>query len=420
MQSQLEAYKQRVLGKKRRRHDGDASGANKASKADPSTAFLLKKAPVCAESVRFFRRWKDRVHFELEQPSKWRNWRHAVKLSVRRGVIGMFAPRSHEIVRMVASELHDEPINAMTIQIEEKILPHVSTYDGENSGGLSYIALNSSRAFPKQGVEVVLVFNTKAPTKKLCSILKKIAMDLPGLHSLWLHCNPADRHDNRIFSHNENAWQKIFGSKISLRERLNVENLPYRMPILRLPPQVFRQANPECFAQIIVALRSALKGREYRKIVELYAGVGTVGLHMLDFLSEEGKIFCSDSNPFNEVPFLEASSKLPNSLRIAPYETKSAAEVSNEGQLADAELLIVDPPRKGLDDEVFAAISEAGSLKDIAFISCGFHAFQSNCTSLENFGFNLEFAKAFLMFPGANHLETLAVFHKKEEKKKKL
>ena len=89
--------------------------------------------------------------------------------------------------------------------------------------------------------------------------------------------------------------------------------------------------------------------------VELYAGVGTIGLNCLDLLSV---LSCSDENPHNLACFEAARLAMrPEALgRRASYLSLPAAKVALQGGLRGYELVIVDPPRKGLDEEVLQAL----------------------------------------------------------------
>jgi len=113
-------------------------------------------------------------------------------------------------------------------------------------------------------------------------------------------------------------------------------------PILYFPPTVFRQANIDSFSNIIRVIR------EWVVIggicVELYGGVGTIGLHCLDLVSS---LSCSDENPFNKVCFERSLLSLPDTLRFkAAYRSLSASAVALQGGLRSCDTIIVDPPRQ--------------------------------------------------------------------------
>ena len=86
-----------------------------------------------------------------------------------------------------------------------------------------------------------------------------------------------------------------------------------------------------------------------------------------------------------------------------------------------AEIIIVDPPRKGLDEAVLewlvmdddddARPSSTPKPQLIVYVSCGFNAFKRDCDILRNScKWRLDHAEGHLLFPGSDAIETLAFF----------
>jgi tRNA/tmRNA/rRNA uracil-C5-methylase (TrmA/RlmC/RlmD family) len=220
-------------------------------------------------------------------------------------------------------------------------------------------------------------------------------------HSIWVNYNPSSRYNNAITGRGEDSWKLLHGAQYAEEIVRTDMKSP---PVLRFPPFVFRQANICAFTQIICNVRHWVKDMAQRRMqatpvveasnnsakrpkkgksdperdncnaetnnnaenttdgpgircVELYAGVGTIGLNCLDLLSE---LNCSDENPHNLACFEAARAAIePAALRQrAAYRPQAAATVAASGGLRDYDLVIVDPPRKGLDDEVIAAMLE--------------------------------------------------------------
>jgi hypothetical protein len=189
--------------------------------------------------------------------------------------------------------------------------------------------------------------------------------------------------------------------------------------MLRFPPQVFRQANLEGFTQIIREIRKWMNPRGNEngragKCVELYGGVGTIGLNVLDLVEE---LWCSDANPFNEKCFTQSRDALsPSDAARASYSTGGAADMALAGELAGpVDVLIVDPPRKGLDEEVLEKLisGEADPPLRILYVSCGFKAFGRDYQRLSS-RYKVVHAEGHVLFPGSNHIETLCVFDRKD------
>ena len=118
------------------------------------------------------------------------------------------------------------------------------------------------------------------------------------------------------------------------------------------------------------------------------------------------------------------------------YLVASAAEALHKGQALGADVLIVDPPRKGLEDEVLVqlckpqnpnqdytedptyltaprhTINWANDVRKLIYVSCGFDALARDSDRLMSGGggWKLESATGYVLFPGSNHVETVAVF----------
>jgi len=120
------------------------------------------------------------------------------------------------------------------------------------------------------------------------------------------------------------------------------------------------------------------------------------------------------------------------------YTVSDAAAALRAGQALGARVLLVDPPRKGLEEEVLAelckpfnlnqpfvesptllalsdeAVNWANDVKTLVYVSCGFDALARDCDRLLSSagGWTLESAAGYVLFPGSNHVETLCVFQR--------
>mgnify|MGYP006089942667 CR=1 FL=1 len=83
-------------------------------------------------------------------------------------------------------------------------------------------------------------------------------------------------------------------------------------------------------------------------VSELYSGIGIMGLNVAKKASE---VLCSDSNDAVSDVFdscVESLECVEDREKLF-YEPLSANEAVEAGQCEEADVLIVDPPRKGLD-----------------------------------------------------------------------
>ena len=252
------------------------------------------------------------------------------------------------------------------------------------------------------------------------------------LHSLWVHYNSTWRHSNAIFdvAAPTSSWQHVCGPDY-VEETLCLPGQSHPIA-LRFPPNVFRQANIDAFTGIVSAIRRRLERYSKERdgsddnddgsnsplatCLELYGGVGTIGLNVADLVFS---LISSDENRNNAACFRGAAdASLPGDAKTrVSYKSKNATDMVRDGRLDHAEVLIVDPPRKGFDEAVLSALTdvkEGQGPKLIVYVSCGFDAFQRDCDAmLESGKWKLDHAEGHLLFPGSDAIETLAYFVRK-------
>lgn len=118
-------------------------------------------------------------------------------------------------------------------------------------------------------------------------------------------------------------------------------------------------------------------------VAELYSGICVLGLNVAHKAKE---VLCSDSNEYVDEVFDRCADSLAEMDREKVfYENLPAEEAVEQGQCEDAEILIVDPPRRGLDAGVVKLLlgkhesATAPKLRRLIYVSCGFEAFERDC-----------------------------------------
>lgn len=122
----------------------------------------------------------------------------------------------------------------------------------------------------------------------------------------------------------------------------------------------------------------------------------------------------------------------------AKYTVSDASSAIRAGEALGASVLIVDPPRKGLDDVVVEELCKPfnpkqayvestalldipdesvhwmNDLKTLIYVSCNFDSLARDCDRLLHgaAGWKLESATGFVLVPGSNHVETVCVFRR--------
>ncbi len=154
-------------------------------------------------------------------------------------------------------------------------------------------------------------------------------------------------------------------------------------------------------------------------VVELYAGSGTIGLHLL-VECRCSWVRCVELNPACKAAFNESVKLLPAAERDRMDLYIAAAGEGPQHWLSDASVLVADPPRKGLDAAVLEMlcsvqdIAECSHLRMFLYVSCGYQALKRDCHALLACGhWQVVRATAFPFFPGTDSLEHVVVFGRK-------
>lgn len=329
-------------------------------------------------------------------------WRYRAKLAVRgmaaSPAIGLFKEGSHDVIPIPHCRIHHPHINEAVEKIRHLMMCHqLRPYQEETGqGDLRYIQLVVERETGK--VQASFVLNAASfsdPTYQRWKLLIEQMGEIDHQnfwHSLWINVNA--KKTNTIFG---TDWQLIWGEEL-LWETLGGISVCFQ-------PANFAQANLNLFDQMLGHIHQCIPNQS--KVVEFYAGVGVIGLSIA---SKCLSVKCGEINSCAEACFAYSKNKLsPSNAEKLSFHTGSTHQLLDLMQGAD--VIIVDPPRKGLDRHLLHTLNKPScSIKQMIYISCGWSSFKEDCMKLIENGWRLTSASGYLFFPGSNHIETLAIF----------
>lgn len=135
------------------------------------------------------------------------------------------------------------------------------------------------------------------------------------------------------------------------------------------------------------------------KLLDLYCGTGTIGIYVSEFSNE---IIGIDYNKSN-INDANKNKELNNLNNISFICDKVENQIDN---FKDIDMIIVDPPRKGLDQKTKEYLNTIKA-KHLVYISCDLITFSRDINDLlENY--EVEYIKPFNMFPKTYHVENVA------------
>lgn len=351
--------------------------------------------PIADELVHFFKEYADLPHFPIAIGEVVK-WRTRAKLAVRGTsevpLIGLYKRGTHDVVAIEECPLHHPAINKVALQLKaliqsQRIPPY---QEPSQKGLLRYLQLFVERK--SQKVQLALVVNSHSADAHLKSVVKQLYAE-GGLHSIWLNFQPANT--NKIFG---DKWEFCEGEPY-LWERMGSVDCAFH-------PACFSQANPALFDQVLERMQNWVIPQA--SVLELFSGVGVIGMHLAVHGS---RVTAVEINPFSAECFQLSRLKLPPEVQ---ERLNMEIASSDSFQIDGYQVLVVDPPRKGLGSKLLEAIGRANDLEQILYLSCGPRSLQSDLKVLLSQGWKIDQAEGYLFFPGTNHVETLCSLSRKK------
>lgn len=310
------------------------------------------------------------------------------------GKAGFFKKGTHEVVSIDRCLILPETSD----RAKKTVIDWAKTYgvrpynEATHTGLLRHIFVRTAAATGE--IMVCLVINGEdVPHKKaLIEGLKQI----DGMASICLNCNT--RRGNAVLG----ETTKLLWGKASIEDIL----CGLRFSI---SPRSFYQVNRNQ-AEVLYekALAAAdLHGTE--TVIDLYCGTGTITLCLAKKAKEVIGVEVIGAAIENAKQNAERNG-IENVRFFCADAGQAAAKLASEGTKPD--VIVVDPPRKGLTAEVIDAIAEM-SPERVVYVSCDPATLARDVRLLTERGYRLQTAEAVDLFPRCSHVECVVRMEKK-------
>jgi 23S rRNA (uracil1939-C5)-methyltransferase len=324
-------------------------------------------------------------------------FRHRARLAIRGRLgtpkLGLFELDSHRVVHIPNCSVHHPLINQVANVVRGALVDaKVTSYsDAAHLGLARYLQVVVERS--SQTAQVVLVANSAMPEPLAeCSSLirERLGKDL---HSLWLNTNL--ERSNTILGPNFYSWC----GPASVVERFGGAAVHY-------PPGAFGQNNLDVAELIIEHVRELIPLGS--RVAEFYAGVGAIGLSVLQQVSDITLNELSSSS----LRGLELGLAQLSAAERAKISVMPGAAGANRLAASDFQIVIADPPRKGLDLELTQQLGSHPPER-LIYVSCGLESLLRDTEQLTSRGkLRLVSLTAFNLMPFTEHVETVARFER--------
>lgn len=326
----------------------------------------------------------------MEDPWSYRN-KSQFQVGFRDGKVlaGLYGMNSHRLINIEHCAVQHPQTNKATVTVK-KILQDlkVPIYNEKTRKGL--VRTIVSRVGIQTGELQIVLITTKKDLPKKDLIIEEIKKRLPEVKSII---------------------QNVNGQKTSLifgEETVNLEGNDFIQETLgdlsfELSARTFFQLNPEQTVKLYNEVKKAagLTGKE--KVVDAYCGVGTIGLWVADQAAEiRGMDIIPES--IEDAKKNAARHGIKHAKYVAGKAEVLLPKWVKEGWKPD--VIIVDPPRTGLDEQLLRTILKVKPNK-VVYVSCNPSTLAKDIDVLSG-NYKVEMIQPVDMFPQTAHVECVA------------
>ena len=336
----------------------------------------------------------------MEHPFSYRNKAQFPFGTDKEGnpITGFYAGRTHDIIANTDCALGvDQNREILEIILQYMRENKIKSYDEKTGKGLIRHAL-IRYGFKTKEIMVCLVVNGKKLPKAERLIEKLIQIE--GMTSITI--SPNTRRDNVIMG---DSYEILWGQGYITDY---IGNVKYQ-----ISPLSFYQVNPVQTEKLYgLALEYAdLKGDE--TVWDLYCGIGTISL----FLAQKAKQVYGVEIVPQAIDDAKENAKI-NAIDNAEFFVGKAEEVLPEyyaeyerehnGETAHADVIVVDPPRKGCDETLLETIVKMQPEK-VVYVSCDSATLARDLKYLCANGYEITVCRGVDQFPQTVHVETVVL-----------
>ncbi len=329
------------------------------------------------------------------------DYRNKAQLPVRemKGEIitGLYEMGSHRVVDISSCNVQHPKVNEM-VQVAKEVVKqfNIPIYDERKGTGVIKHFVGRV-GFETEEAQLTIV-TAKEEIPRVKELILELRFRLPYLKSIMQNINPLKT--SIIFG---NKTKVLWGEE-RIVERLNQIEFS-------LSPRAFFQLNPEQTVKLYTEVEKAtgLTGKEI--VVDAYCGVGTIGL----WLAKSAK----EVHGMDIIPEAIEDAKqnaIAGGYTNVKYTIGKAEELLPKWvkQGFQLDVLIVDPPRTGLDPKLLEVILQVKPRKFI-YVSCNPSTLGKDLVVLQKGGYAVKYIQPIDMFPQTAHVETVVLMSRKDK-----
>lgn len=284
------------------------------------------------------------------------NYRNKIQMTFREHkgkiVAGLYEENTHKVVNIADCDIQDKVSNQIINTIKVLMKKHkIPAYDEDKRTGIIRHVLVKRSIQTKQVLVVIVTPSNIFPGRG--NLVKDLMLAHPEITSIVHNINDRKTsivlgEDSRIVTGKGHIEDILMGKKFLIG------------------PKTFYQINAHQTEVLYGEVLKKLKPSKNDTILDAYAGIGTIGLMLSDYVKKVLSVEINKDSVKNAIKNAEI-----NEVKNVEFVAMDAKDyiLALVEQKAKLDAIIVDPPRSGLDLDFVKAI-QIIKPKKVVYVSC--------------------------------------------------
>ena len=309
-------------------------------------------------------------------------YRNKVQIPVKDHQMGFYRKYSNDVVVfddcLIESKIANEIITDLKkILVDKKIdryFRHILIKHGQGSN------------------EIMVGFIVNTFDLNLDDVVEFLANKYDNIKSIILNLNDKDTNvilgnEEKVLYGNDYIYDIYDGIKV------------------KLSLKSFYQVNYKQMLKLYSQIKQLSNVSSDDNVLDLYCGIGTISLYLARFVKHVTGVEIIEQAVNNAID----NAKI-NNINNADFVLADASKDMDE-YLKDKDLVIVDPPRKGITKQLIDSLI-SNNIKRIVYVSCNPATLNRDLQLLKNY-YNIANIQPVDMFPFTTHVECITVLSRK-------
>lgn len=174
----------------------------------------------------------------------------------------------------------------------------------------------------------------------------------------------------------------------------------------RITGEGFWQVHRDAATVLTERVMELLDPQPAQQIADLYAGAGLFSLPLAHAVGRSGRVFSIEGAPGTHADAKKNLRTQPQATVIRGRVERVLRQVARDASL---DLVVLDPPRAGIDKSVAAELASSG-VERICYVSCDPASFARDVSRLTARGYELDHVEVHDLYPHTHHMESIGLF----------